>query len=126
MRLPSEEFWLAHSRHSIFRALRTVWDSAFSHPEAYADWLLSVFPDMQDFAKPPVPGEFWQNIRERAAGETALFFSTATVPSDLTEAYNNWVETRILAPLRSDDPWRKDKAINLFKGIIESFDNATR
>lgn len=119
-RLPSEEYWLNYTRHSIFKAIRAVWEDGFAVPEAYADWLISLYPDIQDFAPIPLDPENWRILRERAAMETALFFNGGMIPSASARAYRAWVESRIVATLQSADPSRAERAITLFKSLIES------
>lgn len=117
-RLPGEERWLNHTRLSIFRAIRQVWAEGLDNREARADWLLSIMPDIQQFASLDDDPAIWSNVRELAAMETALFFNGGVLPSGIAAAYIRWVESRIIEPLKSSDPWRMQRATELYKQII--------
>jgi hypothetical protein len=123
-RLLGEERWLNHTRLSIFRVIREVWAEALDSPEARSDWLLSIMPDIQQFAPANNDPTIWSNARELAAMETALFFNGGVLPSSASAPYIRWVESRIVEPLKSDDPWRMQRAIELYKGVIGGLANA--
>lgn len=115
----AEEPWIHGTRLAILNAIRALWADDGDAIEPRADWLLSILPDLADFALRPVDPKVWEHIRLVAAMETTAFFNCGSAGAQALDRHKAWVQSRIVAPLQDADPGRLEHAVALFKTFVE-------
>jgi hypothetical protein len=115
--------WLYRTRLAIFDAIKALWADDDNAIEARADWLLSILPELADFAGRPVDPNVWEQLRQGAAAEIAQFFSRIRGDAKTLDRYKAWVQASIIEPLQASDPDRLERAISLFKAFVKDVAN---
>ena len=114
----AEEPWVHGARIAILGAIKALWEKDSDTIEPRADWLLSILPELSDFAPRPLDPAVWERIREVAAMETASFFNCGIAAVQALDRYKAWVRARIVVPLESADPERVERAVVSFQTFI--------
>lgn len=104
--LPEEAPWLDGTLKALVRALRNLWVDGVDIEEAIAHsiWLVEQI-DVRGWAHRLVPENADNVVRiERAAFILLLLMPLTVVQERVVDAYWNWVEERILAPIQEQFP----------------------
>jgi tetratricopeptide (TPR) repeat protein len=127
-RFPAEIRWFASVSMAIQHALIQLWNREPDHERAalIADSILDLRPEPEDWIARweghPPPG--WSEAVSR------MMAASLTLPIELnsqeaTRAYNDWLEARVLAPLRNISPERYQAVVQQVRGFILDFPEDT-
>jgi hypothetical protein len=111
--MPTEDHWLLTIRHTVFRALRDAWanDPDIAAAQAKADWLLSIWPEPMAWCPDPENETNWATARQQSATQIGLLMVFLGGDQARRDGYFEWLESRVLAPLRTNHPELWDAAI---------------
>ncbi len=106
LQLPKEAFWLDNSIDMFINTLRGLWkvDSDLSIVRAQSNWLI----DQIDFRG-------WVHLLDKESGDNfvkigraryilILLTTLVDVPQDIKDEYWDWIENKILAPIKEQFP----------------------
>jgi hypothetical protein len=117
--------WIDHTRGVIFEALRRLWsdDSPLSSTTPRADWLLAVLPTPARFLKDPADDAQWLVTVQKAGASIGLMLSPPMMRKERQVAYSSWIEERLAAPARVNQPALLGRAIKVlsefFRRMLE-------
>ncbi len=128
LQLPDESQWLSATAGAFVAALKGLWlgDPDVSEARTRSDWILSQI-DLRGWThRLPSEGEVRTMESDRAEQLLRLLLPDSDVSATVREHYWDWVETRLLKPIRDTEP-------ALYSALAERFlltvshvaDNAT-
>jgi hypothetical protein len=118
---PTEIYWFMSVSMSIQRALIQIWNREPDTENAacLAEYLLNLRPDPTDWATRweagPPPGWGDAVFRVMAA---SLALPVELQRQETLAAYNNWLEARVLSPLRAMSPERYRAVVDSIRTLI--------
>lgn len=106
LQLPKEALWLDISIKAFVRVLKSLWraDADLSSVRTRSDWLINQV-DIRGWAH-RLGGENGDNIVNTGRGGHILMVLTppVDVPKSIKDEYWNWVEIKVLAPIKEQYP----------------------
>ena len=115
LQLPKEASWLNTLLKTFIRVLKNQWnnDADIASMRARSDWILEQI-DVRGWAH-SLGGEGGDNLVRvgRVAHIILLFSSLSNVSPEIKDKYWNWIEERVLVPIKEEDP-------DLYARIVES------
>lgn len=115
LQLPKEAPWLDALLKTFVRVLKSQWndDADIASVRARSDWIMDQI-DVRGWAH-SLGGEGGDNLVKvgRVAHIMLLLSSLADVSPEIKDQYWNWIEERVLVPIKEEDP-------DLYARIIES------
>jgi hypothetical protein len=106
LQLPKEAPWLDMSLQVFIRVLKGLWrsDADLASVRARSDWIMNLL-DVRGWAH-SFGGEHRDNIVKTGRGMQILMVLTppVNVPRNIENEYWSWVEGRVLAPIKEQDP----------------------
>ena len=125
LQLPKETPWLDTLLMEFIRSIKSLWraDADFSGAKARSDWLVSQI-DIRGWSH-----SFGKEISDNTAktgrsGHLLLLFTPpGDVPREVRDEYWNWVQERILAPIKKQDPDLYSWIIEMERELIEEIAN---
>ncbi len=106
LQLPEEAHWLVELQRTFVQVLKDLWkaEADFSDVQASSDWILAQI-DIRGWAH-SYGTEGGANIVKigRSAHIMALLIPPVEYPQQVKDKYWNWVEGRILAPIKEQYP----------------------
>ncbi len=120
-RFPAEIPWFASTSIAINRAITAVWirEPDLDRAAMLADAILDLSPNPEDWIvgwdKHP-PADWIESITN--AMTARLAFPVEIEDKKSLEAYNVWLERRVLAPMRATSPDRYDAIIDHMRSFI--------
>jgi hypothetical protein len=118
---PAEIYWFTSVSMSILRALIQIWNREPDTENAsrLADYLLNLRPDPTDWATrwevSPPPG--WSDAVFRVM-TASLALPIELQRRETLAAYNDWLESRVLGPLRTMSPERYRAVVDSIRTLI--------
>lgn len=125
LQLPEEGPWLGQSLAAIRKAIRSTWkaDLASEVKEARSDWLLGLV-ELRGWAPSTQPGSecaFFHVDYGAHLMQMIWFFEDIT--QECREEFNAWVDTRVLADTKENDPeifdWLSDRAREVVRHVAD-------
>lgn len=116
LRLPDESQWLSATVGAFVATLKGLWlgDPDVAEARTRSDWILSQI-DFRGWAhRLSSEGEVRSMEGDRAEQLVRLLLPDSDVSPAVREHYWDWVETRLLRPIRDTDP-------TLYSGLAERF-----
>ncbi|QLH38132.1 MAG: HNH endonuclease [Defluviicoccus sp.] len=114
LQLPKEALWLDSTLKAFIRVLKSLWNPGAdpSSVTALSDWIVDQI-DVRGWAH-RMDSEAGDDIVKMGPGAHILMLLTPPidVPVDVIDAYWEWVEERVLAPIKEQFP-------ELYAGIID-------
>jgi hypothetical protein len=120
-RFPAEMRWFVTATMAIQHAVIQLWNREIDHVKAarLADSVLDLRPEPEDWiacwegAPPP---EWCSAIHRVMTASLSLPFEIET--PEAIDAYNNWLESRVLGPLRAKAPQTYRAVVEQIRGVI--------
>ncbi len=116
LQLPKEEYWLQTMLGVSHRVLAGMWraNADFEQVRARSEWILCV-TDVRGWAH-TVGIERGENIVKSKFGESVLSLISLGIelPPKVRDEFQKWVEERVLAPLKENNP-------DVFRYLLESY-----
>jgi hypothetical protein len=118
---PTEIYWFTSVSMSVLRALIQIWnrESDTENASRLADYLLKLRPDPTDWATrwevSPPPG--WSEAVFRVM-TASLALPIELQRQETLAAYNDWLESRVLGPLRAMSPERYRAVVDSIRMLI--------
>ena len=105
--------WVDYTRAVVFETLRRLWseDSSVSSTTPRADWLLAALPMPIRLLKDPADETQWLAAVQKTGAAMGLMLSPPMVARERRTEYSNWIEERLAAPARANQPALFDRAI---------------
>lgn len=120
LQLLEEAYWLDGTLKAFVRALRSQWVDGADIEEitARSNWLVSQI-DIRGWAHRLVPENADNVVRIGRAAHILLLLTLPTgVQQGVVDAYWNWVEQRILAPIKEQFPEMYEWLVNWYRRYI--------
>lgn len=122
VRLPGEEIWLRTTRESVFAAIVGAWSGKGSVVEARAraNWLLGLV-DVRGWS-----GCFEEDkqgfVAKYGIGVDVmmLLMAQGNETNSLIAAYWEWLEERLLRPIRRSKPWLYAWIVDSYRAVIDN------
>lgn len=117
LQLPDESPWLSSTLQTLIAALKDQWtaNSDLDHARARSDWLVSQI-DIRGWAHRLPPDELNDAVREGRADQVVqLLLPPDDAPEEVVSEYWEWVEDRVLKPLKEGEP-------AVYTCVVERFD----
>lgn len=116
LQLPGESQWLSATVGAFVAALKGLWlgDPDVSETRTRSDWILGQIDFRGWTHRLPSEGEVRTMEGDRAEQLVRLLLPDAHVSTAVREHYWDWVETRLLKPIRDTEP-------TLYSGLAERF-----
>lgn len=114
LQIPEEEYWLVKLQKTFVQVLKNQWkaDTDFSIAQARSDWIMNQI-DIQGWAH-RYGNEIGTDIIKtgRSTHIMALLIPRVDMPRQVKDEYWEWVEDRILDPIKEQNP-------NLYRDLVE-------
>ena len=120
LRLPEEAPWLDGTLKAFVRVLRILWGDGADIEEitARSNWLVEQI-DVRGWAHSLVPENADNVVRiGRAAHILLLLTPPAGVQQSVVDAYWNWVEERILGPVKEQFPEVHERLVDWYRSHV--------
>ena len=127
-RFPAEMRWFASISMAIQHALIQLWNREPDQEKAarIADSILDLRPQPEEWIdrwEGNPPPEWIEAVFRMMTASLALPVELNS--DEATRAYNNWLETRVLTPLRSSSPERYRRVVEQVRFLIVNFSEIT-
>lgn len=129
LQLPKESQWLEVTIKNLMNCLKELWkiDSIENDIEVISDWILELL-DIRDWANTLGP-EVGDNIANNGRGMAviALIMLQCEASPKIRAAYDSWLESRVLLPIKQQYPelfawiinWEKNSLAKLVSSDLE-------